>query len=181
MRTRAWPGTQDYSPPRLVPEPGCCARALAVPTSTATECASVQLRRPPAPTAYDYLFSENGLVAYKAGALLNKQNLVSTLGEAKLRPFINFVLHYVADLDIPVKRGTFIEFRAGMINVRRPCSCSAKPQRLYPAPAQRCRLRSSFCDSHAAVRSRLSAATAARRSVTSLSVMTRCMASALPW
>ena len=31
--------------------------------------------------------------------------------------FINFVLHYVADLDIPVKRGTFIEYRTGMLNV----------------------------------------------------------------
>ena len=27
------------------------------------------------------------------------------------------MLHYIADLDIPVKRGTFIEFRAGMLNV----------------------------------------------------------------
>ena len=42
---------------------------------------------------------------------------MSELGEAKLRPFIDFVLRYVADLDIPVKRGTFIEFRSGMINV----------------------------------------------------------------
>ena len=73
---------------------------------------------PAAPTSYDYLFSENGLVAYKGGALLAKQNLVSEFGEDRLRPFINFVLHYIADLDIPVKRGTFIEFRAGMINVR---------------------------------------------------------------
>jgi phosphomannomutase len=48
---------------------------------------------------------------------LHAQSLVSELGEAKLRPFINFVLRYVADLDIPVKRGTFLEFRSGMINV----------------------------------------------------------------
>jgi phosphomannomutase len=27
------------------------------------------------------------------------------------------ILHYIADLDIPVKRGTFVEFRNGMINV----------------------------------------------------------------
>lgn len=27
------------------------------------------------------------------------------------------MLHYIADLDIPVKRGTFIEFRNGMINI----------------------------------------------------------------
>jgi phosphomannomutase len=29
----------------------------------------------------------------------------------------NRILHYIADLDIPFKRGTFIEFRNGMINV----------------------------------------------------------------
>lgn len=39
------------------------------------------------------------------------------LGEDKLKKFINFVLHYIADLDIPIKRGTFIEFRNGMLNV----------------------------------------------------------------
>ncbi|CAL5397872.1 unnamed protein product [Camellia sinensis] len=33
------------------------------------------------------------------------------------REFINFTLHYIADLDIPIKRGTFIEFRSGMLNV----------------------------------------------------------------
>lgn len=39
------------------------------------------------------------------------------LGEDRLKTFINFVLHYVADLDIPIKRGTFVEFRNGMLNV----------------------------------------------------------------
>ena len=70
-----------------------------------------------APQQYDYVFAENGLVAYKGGALLAKQDLLGHLGEARLRPFINFCLRYIADLDIPVKRGTFIEFRSGMINV----------------------------------------------------------------
>jgi phosphomannomutase len=68
-------------------------------------------------TAYDYVFAENGLVAYKASTLLATQNLVTAVGDSKLKPFINFCLHYIADLDIPVKRGTFIEFRNGMINV----------------------------------------------------------------
>ena len=27
------------------------------------------------------------------------------------------MLHYIADLDIPIKRGTFIEFRNGMLNI----------------------------------------------------------------
>lgn len=68
-------------------------------------------------TAYDYVFAENGLVAYKAGELLEIQSLKKHLGEDNLKKLINFVLHYVADLDIPIKRGTFIEFRNGMLNV----------------------------------------------------------------
>lgn len=68
-------------------------------------------------TDYDYVFSENGLVAYKEGALIAEQSLKAFLGEEKLKEFINFVLHYIADLDIPIKRGTFVEFRKGMLNV----------------------------------------------------------------
>ncbi|XP_054789842.1 phosphomannomutase-like [Prosopis cineraria] len=66
---------------------------------------------------YDYVFSENGLVAHKEGKLIATQSLKSFLGEEKLKEFINFTLHYIADLDIPIKRGTFVEFRSGMLNV----------------------------------------------------------------
>lgn len=66
---------------------------------------------------YDYVFAENGLVAYKNGELVGTQSLKSLLGNDKLKEFINFTLHYIADLDIPIKRGTFIEFRSGMLNV----------------------------------------------------------------
>ncbi|KAG9441123.1 hypothetical protein H6P81_016977 [Aristolochia fimbriata] len=66
---------------------------------------------------YDYVFSENGLVAHREGKLIGTQSLKMFLGEEKLKEFINFTLHYIADLDIPIKRGTFIEFRSGMINV----------------------------------------------------------------
>ncbi|CAL5331561.1 unnamed protein product [Camellia sinensis] len=59
---------------------------------------------------YDYVFAENGLVAYKDGKLIGTQ-------KNNLREFINFTLHYIANLDIPIKRGTFIEFRSGMLNV----------------------------------------------------------------
>eukprot|EP00897_Mesotaenium_endlicherianum_P004399 jgi/Mesen1/3988/ME000210S03223 len=68
-------------------------------------------------TSYDYVFSENGLVAHKLGKLIAQQDLKKHLGEDKLKEFINFTLHYIADLDIPIKRGTFIEFRNGMLNV----------------------------------------------------------------
>lgn len=66
---------------------------------------------------FDYCFFENGLVAYKDGVLVHKANIVDELGEKRLQKFINFCLRYIADLDIPVKRGTFIEFRSGMLNI----------------------------------------------------------------
>lgn len=56
-------------------------------------------------------------MAYKDGKVLAIQSLKKFLGEDKLKELINFVLHYIADLDIPIKRGTFIEFRNGMLNV----------------------------------------------------------------
>lgn len=66
---------------------------------------------------FDYVFSENGLEAYRDGALIDSTSLKSKYSEPQLQRFINFCLHYVADLNIPVKRGTFVEFRTGMINV----------------------------------------------------------------
>ena len=66
---------------------------------------------------FDFFFSENGLAAYKQGKLVKQTSFLEHLGDAKIEPLINFILHYVADLDIPVKRGTFIEFRNGMLNV----------------------------------------------------------------
>lgn len=69
------------------------------------------------PNMFDYCFSENGLLAYKDGAKIGETSLVGHLGEEKLKRLINWVLRYFADLDIPIKRGTFVEFRNGMLNV----------------------------------------------------------------
>ena len=66
---------------------------------------------------YDYVFSENGLVAFKDGKEFGRMSVTKHLGEEKIKRFVNFCLHYMADLDIPKKRGTFIEFRNGLINV----------------------------------------------------------------
>ena len=63
------------------------------------------------------MFSENGLVAFKAGEPLAEQSLVKHLGEDNLKRLLAYILHYIADLDIPIKRGTFVEFRKGMLNV----------------------------------------------------------------
>merc|ERR1711972_958942 len=77
------------------------------------------------PNMFDYCFSENGLLAYKDGAKIGETSIVSHLGEDNLKRIINWALRYMADLDIPVKRGTFVEFRQGMLNlspIGRNCS-----------------------------------------------------------
>lgn len=66
---------------------------------------------------FDYTFSENGLVAYRGTQLLAEASITAHLGDKRLQKLINFCLRYIADLDIPIKRGTFIEFRKGMLNV----------------------------------------------------------------
>lgn len=73
----------------------------------------------------DYVFAENGLVAYKNGELLSVQSIQAHMGEELLQDFINFCLNYMAKIKLPKKRGTFIEFRNGMLNVSpigRSCS-----------------------------------------------------------
>lgn len=65
----------------------------------------------------EYLFSENGLVAKQKGEIIEKTNIIDKLGDKTIQTFINFCLGYMSKIELPVKRGTFIEFRNGMINV----------------------------------------------------------------
>jgi len=69
------------------------------------------------PALFDWCFAENGLWAAKDGAIIGQTSFKDHLGEEKLKKLINWILRYFADLDIPVKRGTFVEFRQGMLNV----------------------------------------------------------------
>jgi len=66
---------------------------------------------------FDYGFAQNGLTAFKLGKPLLSNSFIKEVGEEKYKKLANFILHYLADLDVPIKRGTFIEFRNGMINV----------------------------------------------------------------
>ncbi|XP_069508867.1 phosphomannomutase 1 [Ambystoma mexicanum] len=66
---------------------------------------------------FDYVFAENGTVQYKNGKLLSRQAIQDHLGEELLQELINFCLNYIALLRLPKKRGTFIEFRNGMLNI----------------------------------------------------------------
>ncbi|KAI9343069.1 eukaryotic phosphomannomutase-domain-containing protein [Zopfochytrium polystomum] len=66
---------------------------------------------------FDFSFSENGLTAFRLGKPLPSASFIGYLGEERYARLANFVLKYIANLELPKKRGTFIEFRNGMINV----------------------------------------------------------------
>lgn len=60
------------------------------------------------------------------------QLIQNMLGEDILQDFLNFVLHYISELKLPFKRGTFVEFRTGMLNIS-PVgrNCSKKERELF--------------------------------------------------
>ncbi|KZC07308.1 PREDICTED: phosphomannomutase [Dufourea novaeangliae] len=80
---------------------------------------------------YKYVFAENGLIAFKDGKQLPTETIQSVIGEDALQDLINFCLKYISELHLPFKRGTFIEFRSGMLNVSpvgRNCSTEERIQ-----------------------------------------------------
>ena len=80
---------------------------------------------------FKYIFCENGLVAYQNTKLeyeseahniqpFHKQNILNYLGsdcENKYQKIINIILKKLIEIEIPIKRGTFIELRSSCINV----------------------------------------------------------------
>lgn len=66
---------------------------------------------------FDFCFAENGLAAWRLGCRLPTTSFIEHVGEAEYKAFVNWVLRYIADLDIPIKRGTFLEFRHGNVNI----------------------------------------------------------------
>ena len=81
---------------------------------------------------FDYIFPENGLVQIENGIEVGKQSIHKHLGEDILQRFINFALRYISELKLPFKRGTFLEFRNGMMNIC-PCGrqCSREERQIF--------------------------------------------------
>ena len=52
---------------------------------------------------FPYNFSQNGLVAYKNGELLEVQTIAKFLGEDNIKRIVNWTLKYLSELDLPVK------------------------------------------------------------------------------
>ena len=96
---------------------------------------------------FDYVFPENGLVAYKNGDIIGKENIAKHFGEEKIQIFINFCLAYMSKLELPVKRGTFIEFRNGLINICPPGRSVSQEQRdQFGALDEEKKIRQQFVD-----------------------------------
>lgn len=83
---------------------------------------------------FTWRFFENGLEAYHQGECIHKGSFVELLGEANTKALINVCLEVLSTTDAPRKRGGFIEFRNGMINVS-PVgrSCSQKDREEFNA------------------------------------------------
>ncbi len=65
----------------------------------------------------EFIFSENGTVVYKNNQLIFKKSINVEIGEEILNDLISFLLLTMSKIDIPFKRGTFIEYRNGLLNI----------------------------------------------------------------
>ncbi|KAK8826204.1 hypothetical protein WA538_001348 [Blastocystis sp. DL] len=65
----------------------------------------------------NYLFSQNGATAYEHNRLFHIAYITDKFTDPQLNEFLNYVLRYLSELDLPKKRGTFIQFRSSMINI----------------------------------------------------------------
>jgi phosphomannomutase len=61
---------------------------------------------------FPYNFSQNGLVAYKNGELLEIQTISKHVGEDNVKRLVNWVMKYLADVDLPIKVRFF---RCGLV------------------------------------------------------------------
>ncbi|KAL0477512.1 phosphomannomutase [Acrasis kona] len=74
---------------------------------------------------FDFVFAENGLAAYEKGQSIGEQSFKDHLGEEALGELIDFTLSEFSKVKLPKKRGTFVEYRKGMLNlcpIGRSCS-----------------------------------------------------------
>ena len=66
---------------------------------------------------FDYIFAENGLVAYHNGILIGQNSIREYLGENTIKNIETFVENYIDKLYLPIKCSKHIEIRHGLINI----------------------------------------------------------------
>lgn len=96
-----------------------------------TEQLTAGVQDSPVMRLFQYIFAENGTMAYRAGQLVARRSIADFLGEERLKEVLNFVLRYFSEMEIPVKRGHFVDYRNGMLNfspIGRACSQQERDQ-----------------------------------------------------
>lgn len=74
---------------------------------------------------FEWRFSENGLLGYHHQECIHQRSFVEAMSEEHYQQLINTCLFVLSGLECPKKRGTFIEYRNGMLNISpigRACS-----------------------------------------------------------
>lgn len=66
---------------------------------------------------FDYVFGENSCQSYHNAKLVDPYTMEAVLTRKEIIEMINWCLIYIANLDLPLKRGLFIDYREGLINV----------------------------------------------------------------
>lgn len=66
---------------------------------------------------FTHRFAENGLLYYKNDDLIETQKFSNFLNEDNFKELINICLSVLSQTNYKIKRGTFIEYRNGLINV----------------------------------------------------------------
>ena len=64
---------------------------------------------------FPFNFSQNGLVAYKDGKILEIQTISKFLGEDNVKRLVNWTLKYLADVDIPIKVRQLLYFGSYLV------------------------------------------------------------------
>jgi len=65
---------------------------------------SVPATNPTVLNNFDYCFAENGLTAYKLGQPLPPASFIEHVGEEEYKKLVNFILRYLSEVDVPIKR-----------------------------------------------------------------------------
>jgi len=61
--------------------------------------------------------TENGLVSYCGNELVHINSMVAFIGEERYQKLVNSALRLLSTIELPVKRGTFLELRTGLLNI----------------------------------------------------------------
>lgn len=65
----------------------------------------------------EYIFTENGTIIHDRNKCIKALSLKDELNDIQTNLLINKILKLLSSIELPFKRGTFIEYRNGLINI----------------------------------------------------------------